>query len=87
MADKWLYIQKGPYTQVFWNNSKKLAHPFSTSLPCFTGPERVKARASLVFYGCQQAAGSLPAVLCSLFCMQVISESHSVRMLQGFHLS
>lgn len=75
MVDRWSYIQ------IFWNNSKKLVHPSSTSLPCFTGPERVTARASLIFYGCQQAAGFLPGMLCALLCMRVMSESYSVRLL------
>lgn len=76
------------YFQNFWNNSKKLAHLFFTSFPCFTGPERVKPELDLYFMDVNRLLAPCPGVFsCSLLCMQVIPESRSVRLLQGFHLS
>lgn len=71
-----------------WNHPKKAAYLFSTSLPCFTGPERVKDRASLCFIDVNRLQAFCSTALSrSLLCMQVISERHFVRLLQGFHLS
>lgn len=71
-----------------WNDPKKAAHLFSASLPCFTGPERVKDRASLCFMDVNRLQALCSAALsCSLLCMQLIPERHFVRLLQGFHLS
>lgn len=71
-----------------WNDPKKAAHLFSASLLCFTGPERVKDRASLCFMDVNRLqALSSAALSCSLLCMQVIPKRHFVRLLQGFHLS
>lgn len=70
-----------------WNDLKKAAHLFSASLPCFTGPKKVKDRASLCFMDVNRLQALCSAALaCSLLCMQVTPKRHSVRLLRGFHL-